>query len=66
MPKRSKHDKANDARVNADFVNVGPDIDESDEYPDFEPCPNCAIIPDPECSMCGGDDFVEAQGDTDG
>lgn len=63
MPKRSKHDKANDARVNADWVNTGPYIDDSDEYPDLEPCPDCAIIPDPECSLCGGDGLIPTWGD---
>jgi hypothetical protein len=59
MSKRSKYDKVIDARANAVLVGMGPDIDDSDEYPQFVPCPDCKIIEDPECSLCGGYGEIE-------
>ena len=63
MPKRNKHDKVMDARANADWVSTGPDIDDADEYPQFVPCPDCQIIEDPECSVCGGHGEIERPDD---
>ena len=59
MPKRSKHDKVADAKVYRAFVIMGPDIDDSDEIPHFVPCPDCAILHDPECPLCDGYGEIE-------